>query len=66
MGIIKNMVKVQISEDSAYPFYKITDIENPQRAIEIPDHVLKRWERVMEEFEEVQREMLEYYYTKRK
>jgi len=58
-------VRVQISEDSAYPFYKLTEIENSQKAIEIPDHILKRWERVMEEFEAVQQEMLEYYYTKK-
>lgn len=55
-------MKVGIDRDEKFPFYTITDYRNRWALIsDVPLSQLRRWKRVMKEFESVQAEMAKAY-----
>lgn len=52
-------IKVKIEEDELYPFFKMDDPRNENEGITINPDTFNRWQRVMDEFWQVQKEMKE-------
>lgn len=56
---MSDFVTIRIGEDERYPYYSVEDLRLTYAGPRVAVHYekLRRWERVMQEFEEVQEEM---------
>jgi hypothetical protein len=58
-------MKIRISEDEDYPVFRLWEaIDCSATVVEVPAETVKRWKKVLKEYEEVQEEM-EAYWRKR-
>ena len=55
-------IKVLISEKEWYPIYEFTtEFPEDVQCIEVEEKIVKRWEKILEDFSEMQKELREIY-----
>lgn len=54
-------MKIRIDGDHRFIFFRAPDKAAHGLRIEVPDEVVKKWERILEEFHQMQDEMERFY-----